>query len=141
MLANNCSELALFLFITGSLYIVNPNFIAFVYIRWIISGIIGFVISLIMSTPIVKALRGELHLTSILDLSALNAQELISLGVTVMLVLFFFNNILMEHFNERTKKRAQDKLYDLRLQRSKVSRIDRDSYERQAKTYTRSQVN
>lgn len=134
-------EMALALFIFGSLYIVNPDFILFSFIRQCYLNTTGAIAARISETRISKALRGELHLTSIVDFSALSVQEIFSLIVTLILLLFFFNNIVLEQWTKRTRRIAQEKLVDLRLGRSKVSRLSRDAYERQKRMYTRNKVN
>ena len=89
-------ETTLFLFIIGSLYIVNPDFFLFSLIRSCYYGVTGAVVALFWESRIAKAIRGDIKFTSIIDLTALSIQEIFSLLVTMILVLFFVNNIVME---------------------------------------------
>jgi hypothetical protein len=89
--------LALLLFIIGSLYSVNPNFILFRYIRMFFYNLLSGVTTLVNETRISKAIRGEIHFTRILDFSALNVQEVFSLMITFILIFFFMSNIILEH--------------------------------------------
>ena len=139
--AYSISEIALFVFVLGSLYIVNPDFILFRYIRSFFHNVVSGVTTLVRETRVSKAVRGEIHLTRIVDLSALNVQEIFSLLVTLILIFFFLNNIILEHQNTRTKQIAQQKLFDLRLGRSKVTRISGEVFDTQRKAYTRNKVN
>ena len=132
--------MALLLFVLGALYTVNPDFILFRYIRQFFVNLVSGMATLVRETRISKAIRGEIHLTRMVDVSALNVQEIFSLMVTVMLIFFFLNNMILEHQNNRTKNIAQQKLFDLRLGRSKVTRISEEMFETQKKAYTRNKV-
>lgn len=132
--------MALLLFVLGALYTVNPDFILFRYIRQFFVNLVSGMTTLVRETRISKAIRGEIHLTRMVDVSALNVQEIFSLMVTVMLIFFFLNNMILEHQNNRTKNIAQQKLFDLRLGRSKVTRISEEMFETQKKAYTRNKV-
>ena len=140
MAAYNISEMALLLFVFGALYIVNPDFILFRYIRQFFVNLVSGITTLVRETRISKAIRGEINLTRMVDISALNVQEIFSLMVTLMLIFFFLNNMILEHQNNRTKNIAQQKLFDLRLGRSKVTRISEEKFEMQKKAYTRNKV-
>ena len=88
--------MALLLFVLGALYTVNPDFILFRYIRQFFVNLESGITTLVRETRISKAIRGEIHLTRMVDVSALNVQEIFSLMVTVMLVFFFLNNNLYD---------------------------------------------
>ena len=102
------SETCLLLFLLGSLYIVNPDFYLFSQIRAIVYGVTGAVGGFFGQTRISKVISGEIRPTKLFDLSALNAQEIFSLIVTLMLFFFFITKILMDQSTKKTKRKAMD---------------------------------
>ena len=61
------SESALILFCIVSLYIVNPDFVAFKIIRDIKNSILAKLINFVTSMTIVRALRGEVKLSNVFN--------------------------------------------------------------------------
>lgn len=51
-------EVALLVFCLGSLYLVNPDFIAFQYLRCTKNAILGAIYSFFMETQLMKVIRG-----------------------------------------------------------------------------------
>ena len=96
----NIWEMALLTFIIGSLYLVNPDFVAFRMIRSARDSTLGALTSFIMDTKIVKVIRGDIKVSNVFDITSWNLQEVLSLLVTTILLVFFCNNILLDKLND-----------------------------------------
>ena len=90
------SESALILFCIVSLYIVNPDFIAFKIIRDIKNSFLAKLFNFITSMTVVRALRGEVKLSNVLNPKSWDTQTCLSLTVTIILLAFFINNIILD---------------------------------------------
>ena len=90
------SESALILFCLVSLYIVNPDFVAFKIIRDIKNNVFAKFVNLITSMTIVRALRGEVKLSNVFNPKSWDPQTCLSLTVTIILLAFFINNIILD---------------------------------------------
>lgn len=133
-------EAALFIFIVGSLYVVNPNFIAFRYLREIRTTIWSALTGFLLDTKIAKVLTGQIKFSSVFDPNTWNTQEMLSLIVTITLILFFYGNILWDLWNARARRVAKQQLVDLRMTRSTCQKVSGDAFDGQKKDYTRSRI-
>jgi len=99
-------ELALLMFCFGSLYLVNPDFIAFQYLRSIKNCIFGAIYSFFMETQLIRVTRGEIKVSSVFSAEIWNTQEVLSLTVTTILLLFFLTNKFLDFRRDWNKTEA-----------------------------------
>lgn len=123
------SEVALLLFCILSLYLVNPDFIVFKKISDVKCGVMGLLSKFFLKSTLVRALRGELKLSNVLNPKSWDPQTCLSLTVTTILVVFFINNIVLDQWNHYNSQKAKQKLVDLRMNRSKCQKISPQDFD------------
>ena len=123
------SEAALLLFCLTSLYIVNPDFIVYKKLKDMAGGIYSTLYKFMMQTTIIRAVRGDVKLSNVFNPNTWDPQTCLSLTVTMILVAFFVNNIVLDQWNYFCSYVAKQKLIDLRMGRSKCSKISSEVFD------------